>query len=86
MYRDDHGEQSPLYLFKPASDTGWPGRNSEYLEPYLAGTNIFICPSDRTRGRIPIVLDWEHFDKHGSFSGSYAYHIGPYQQLDATGK
>ena len=25
MYRDDHGEQSPLYLFKPGSDTGFPG-------------------------------------------------------------
>jgi prepilin-type N-terminal cleavage/methylation domain-containing protein len=86
MYRDDHGEKSPLYLFKPGADTGFPGRNSEYLEPYLGGTNIFICPSDRTRGRIPIDLGWEYFGSQGSFTGSYAYHIGPYQQLDPAGK
>jgi prepilin-type N-terminal cleavage/methylation domain-containing protein len=85
LYRDDHGDKPPLYLFKPLTATGFPGRDAEYLEPYL-GTNVFICPSDRTRGRIPIDFGWEYFGLPGSFTGSYAYHLGPVQQLDPVGK
>lgn len=86
MYRDDHREKPPLYLFKPVTVTGFQGGNVEYLEPYTGGTNLFICPSDRTRGRIPIDLSWEYFGQPGSFTGSYAYHMGPVQQLDPTGR
>jgi prepilin-type N-terminal cleavage/methylation domain-containing protein len=86
MYRDDHAEKPPLYLFRPATATGFPGGNSQYLEPYLGGTNIFICPSDRTRGRIPIDLGWEYFGQAGSFTGSYAYHMGAPQQVDPLGR
>ena len=35
MYRDDYEEKPPLYLFKPVSATGFPGGNSQYLEPYV---------------------------------------------------
>jgi prepilin-type N-terminal cleavage/methylation domain-containing protein len=86
MYRDDHAEKPPLYLFRPASATGFPGGNMQYLESYVGGTNIFICPSDRTRGHIPIDLGWEYFGQPGRFTGSYAYHMGPPQQLDPVGK
>jgi prepilin-type N-terminal cleavage/methylation domain-containing protein len=86
MYSDDNADKPPLYLFKPQSPTGFPGGNVPYLETYLGGTNIFICPSDRTGGHIPLDLGWEYFGKPGSFTGSYAYHIGPSQQLDAAGK
>jgi prepilin-type N-terminal cleavage/methylation domain-containing protein len=86
MYRDDHNERPPLYLFQPRSPTGFPGTNSQYLEPYLGGTNIFICPSDRTRGHIPINLGWEYFGRVGSFTGSYAYHMGAPQQLVPEGR
>jgi prepilin-type N-terminal cleavage/methylation domain-containing protein len=86
LYRDDNREKPPLYLFRPRGTTGFPGTQSEYLEPYLGGTNIFVCPSDRTRGHIPFNLGWEYFGPSGSFTGSYAYHLGPWQQLDPTGK
>jgi prepilin-type N-terminal cleavage/methylation domain-containing protein len=86
MYRDDNSEKPPLYLFKPATSTGFPVGTGPYLERYLAGTNIFICPSDRTRGHIPIDLGWEYFGQMGSFTGSYAYHMGPLQQLDIEGR
>ena len=86
MYRDDHQDKPPLYLFKPDSPTGWPGINSEYLEPYIGKTNIFICPSDRTEGRIPLNLGWEYFGPVGGFTGSYAYHMGPWQQFNPDGK
>jgi prepilin-type N-terminal cleavage/methylation domain-containing protein len=86
LYRDDNGDKPPLYLFKPSSPTGFSGGNSQYLERYLGGTNIFICPSDATRGRIPIDLGWEYFGLPGYFTGSYAYHMGPPQQLDPVGR
>jgi len=86
MYRDDNSDKPPLYLFRPAADTGFPGRNAPYLDPYLGGTNIFICPSDATRGRIPIDLGWEYFGQPGSFTGSYAYHMGAPHQVDPLGK
>jgi prepilin-type N-terminal cleavage/methylation domain-containing protein len=86
MYRDDNADKAPLYLFRPATATGFPGANSQYLEPYLGGTNIFICPSDATRGRTPIDLGWEYFGQPGSFTGSYAYHMGVPHQLDPLGK
>ncbi len=86
LYRDDNAEKAPLYLFRPGPNTGYPGGSSMYLETYVGGTNIFICPSDRTKGRIPIDLGWEYFGKVGDFTGSYAYHIGPWQQLDPSGK
>jgi hypothetical protein len=47
---------------------------------------VFICLSDRTRGRIPFNLGWEYFGAPGDFTTSYAYHMGPWQQLDAVGK
>src|SRR4051812_44971164 len=65
MYRDDHADKPPLYLFQPATKTGFPGATNVYLEPYTGGTNIFICPSDRTRGHIPIDLNWEYFGQPG---------------------
>ena len=86
MYRDDNNDKPPVYLFKPAAPTGWPAANSKYLEPYTGGTNLFICPSDRTEGRIPIDLGWEYFGPAGGFTGSYAYHMGPWQQFDPNGK
>jgi len=86
MYRDDHNEKPPIYLFRPGGPTGFPGATNQYLEPYTAGTNLFICPSDRTRGRIPLDLGWEYFGPKGSFTGSYAYHMGPWQQFDPVGK
>jgi prepilin-type N-terminal cleavage/methylation domain-containing protein len=87
MYKDENNEKPPLYLFKPSTPTGYPlGNTPHYLEPYVAGTNIFICPSDRTRGRIPFNLGWEYFGQPGSFTGSYAYHMGPAQQLDPNGR
>jgi prepilin-type N-terminal cleavage/methylation domain-containing protein len=86
MYRDDNAEKPPLYLFRPGSSTGFPGIDSPYLESYVGGTNIFVCPSDMTRGRIPIDLGWEYFGQPGKFTGSYAYHMGPPQQLDPAGK
>lgn len=84
MYRQDHGKP-PLYLVNPGRKTfGYPGGNTEYLEKhYVANTNTFICPSDRTRGHIPINLGWEYF---GDFTTSYAYHMGPWQQLHPEGK
>jgi prepilin-type N-terminal cleavage/methylation domain-containing protein len=85
LYRDDNGDKPPLYFFKASTPTGFPGGNREYLEPYV-GTNIFICLSDRTKGRIPINLGWEYFGTPGSFTGSYAYHMGPWQQTDPAGK
>ena len=87
MYRDDYQDKPPVYLFKPSTPTGWPAVNSEYLEPYVGGTtNVFICPSDRTRGHIPINLGWEYFGPPGKFTGSYAYHMGPWQQFHQDGK
>jgi prepilin-type N-terminal cleavage/methylation domain-containing protein len=85
MYRDDHLDRPPLYLVNPGRNTfGYPGTNTAYLEKgYLENTNCFICPSDRTRGRIPIDLGWEYF---GDFTTSYAYHLGPWQQTRSEGK
>ena len=88
MYRDDYENRPPLYLVNPRSDTyGYPGGNREYLEnKYCGNTNVFICPSDRTRGRIPIDLGWEYFGSTNNFTTSYAYHMGPWQQTRPEGK
>ena len=86
MYRDDNDDKPPTYLFKPSTITGWPVPDSLFLQPYVGTTNLFICPSDRTRGRIPFNLGWEYFGQPGSFTGSYAYHMGPWQQYDSLGK
>ena len=87
MYKDDNGDKPPLYLFKPTSPTGYPlGNTPRYLETYLGKTNVFVCPSDRTKGKIPFNLGWEYFGQPGSFTGSYAYHMGPWQQLTVEGK
>ena len=90
MYRDDQKDRPPLYLVNPGSKTDYPGGgkypggNTNYLEAgYVPNTNAFICLSDRTRGRIPIDLGWEYF---GDFTTSYAYHLGPWFQLDPLGK
>jgi prepilin-type N-terminal cleavage/methylation domain-containing protein len=88
MYRDDHENRPPLYLVDPGSDTyGYPGGNTPYLERnYLQNTNVFLCPSDRTRGRIPIDLGWEYFGSTNTWTTSYAYHLGPWQQTTPEGK
>ena len=91
MYRQDQNDRPPLYLTNPGKDTyGFPGGNTEYLEKkeYLGSTNSFICKSDRTYGSIPIDLGWEYFGYATSnrFTGSYAYHLGPWQQTDPGGK
>src|SRR5262249_28335311 len=85
MYRDDNNPPPPLYLVNPGSKTfGYPGGNTNYLEvQYVPNTNTFICIDDRTKGRIPIDLGWEYF---GDFTTSYAYHLGPSQQIDPAGK
>ena len=87
MYKDDNADKPPLYLFKPKTATGYPlGSTPRYLETYLGNTNVFVCPSDRTKGKIPFNLGWEYFGQPGSFTGSYAYHMGPWQQLTVEGK
>jgi prepilin-type N-terminal cleavage/methylation domain-containing protein len=95
MYRDDNGERPPLYLVNPRQHTfGYPGANTEYLEKKssLGSTNSFICLSDRTKGNIPIDLGWEYFGAPdtgtatNSFTTSYAYHMGPWQQTTPDGK
>ncbi|MCP5518200.1 MAG: type II secretion system protein [Verrucomicrobiales bacterium] len=85
MYRDDNEGRPPLYLVNPTNLTyGYKGGDQPYLERgYLENTNSFICLSDRTRGHIPIDLGWEYF---GEFTTSYAYHLGPWQQLTTEGK
>lgn len=84
MYRDDQQDRPPLYLANPGRRTfGYPGGSTEYLEKGYLTTNSLICPSDRTRGRIPIDLGWEYF---GDFTTSYAYHLGPWQQTNPDGK
>lgn len=86
MYKDDNNDKPPAYLFKPGVITGFPGNNVEYLERYLGATNSFICPSDRTQGRIPMNLGWEYFGTPGSFTGSYAYHMGAPMQFLPDGR
>ena len=89
LYRQDQRDRPPLYLVNPGKDTyGYPGGNTEYLErkDYMGNTNLFVCHSDRTRGRIPIDLGWEYFGATNTFTTSYAYHMGPWQQTDPTGK
>jgi prepilin-type N-terminal cleavage/methylation domain-containing protein len=84
MYRQDY-DRPPLYLVNPGRNTfGYGGGNTEYLEKsYVSNTNSFICLSDRTKGRIPINHGWEYF---GEFTTSYAYHMGPWQQLRPDGQ
>ena len=95
MYRDDSADRPPLYLVNRRQYTfGYRGGNTEYLETknYLGSTNSFVCLSDRTRGNIPIDLGWEYFGGQdggkapNSFTTSYAYHMGPWQQTDTDGK
>jgi prepilin-type N-terminal cleavage/methylation domain-containing protein len=89
IYRQEQNERPPLYLVNPGPDTyGYPGGNTQYLEArqYLGSTNSFICPSDRTRGKIPIDLGWEYFGTEKTFTTSYAYHLGPWQQTAPDGK
>ena len=91
LYRQDNNDRPPLYLVNPGSDTyGYPGGNTQYLErkEYLGRTNSFICPSDRTYGSIPIDLGWEYFGfaSTNHFTGSYAYHWGPWFQTTTDGK
>jgi len=89
LYRQDQNDRPPLYLVNPGKDTyGYPGANTQYLEKkeYLASTNVFVCPSDRTFGKIPIDLGWEYFGATNTFTTSYAYHMGPWQQTDPAGK
>lgn len=86
MYRDDNNDKPPLFLFRPGPGAAMRGATAEYLERYLGRTNVFICPSDRTRGRIPFNLGWEYFGQPGGFTGSYAYHMGGPQQLTPEGK
>ncbi len=90
LYQDDNREKPPLFLVYPGRNTGIAGIPiaSNYLEgpQYLGSTNVFICLSDRTKGRIPIDLGWEYFGAAGDFTTSYAYHMGAPQQLDPTWK
>ncbi len=89
IYRQEQNDRPPLYLVNPRSDTyGYPGGNTLYLEAkqYLGSTNSFICPSDRTRGKIPIDLGWEYFGTEKTFTTSYAYHLGPWFQTTTDGK
>jgi prepilin-type N-terminal cleavage/methylation domain-containing protein len=87
LYRDDNNERPPLYLVNPGRNSGFPGGNTNYLEKgYVPNTNSFICLSDRTRGHIPIDLNWEYFGKAGDFTTSYAYHMGPLQQTTPDGR
>lgn len=89
LYQDDHNEKPPLFLVYPGRRSGFPGAlASNYLEGprYLGTTNVFICLSDRTRGRIPFNLGWEYFGAPGDFTTSYAYHMGPVQQLLPEGQ
>ena len=87
LYRDDNNERPPLFLVNPGRNSGFPGGNTNYLEKgYVPNTNSFICLSDRTRGHIPIDLNWEYFGKVGDFTTSYAYHMGPLQQTTPDGR
>ena len=95
MYRDDSADRPPLYLVNPRQYTfGFKGGNTAYLEQknYLGSTNSFVCLSDRTKGNIPIDLGWEYFGAPGTgtptntFTASYAYHMGHWQQTDPGGK
>jgi prepilin-type N-terminal cleavage/methylation domain-containing protein len=89
LYRQDQNDRPPLYLVNPGRDTyGYPGGNTEYLErkEYMGRTNLFVCPSDRTLGKIPIDLGWEYFGATNTFTCSYAYHMGPWQQTTTDGK
>ena len=88
MYQEDFQEKAPLYLVNPGPSPGFAGGNTNYLEgsKYLGSTNVFICKSDRTRGRIPIDLGWEYYGQVGWFTTSYAYHAGAWQQLTPEGR
>ena len=89
IYRQDQADRPPLYLVNPGPDTyGYPGGNTQYLEAkgYLGSTNVFVCASDRTKGKIPIDLGWEYFGATNTFTTSYAYHMGPWEQTTADGK
>lgn len=89
LYQDDNRDRPPLFLVYPGRNSGVSGPlASNYLEGprYLGTTNVFICLSDRSKGHIPIDLGWEYFGAPGEFTTSYAYHMGPWQQLNEDGK
>jgi len=89
LYRQDQNDRPPLYLVNPGPDTyGYPGGKTQYLESkgYLGNTNVFVCASDRTKGKIPIDLGWEYFGATNTFTTSYAYHMGPWEQTTSDGK
>lgn len=80
LYEQDW-EEYPLYLVNPGKKTSYPGGNTQYLEKYVKSTAIFVCPDDYTDGHIDFDLGWEYWD-----NTSYAYHVGPWQQLDPQGQ
>jgi hypothetical protein len=84
-YRDDNNERPPL-LVNPGRNSGFPGGNTNYLEKGYAQYEFLHLLSDRTRGHIPIDLNWEYFGKAGDFTTSYAYHMGPLQQTTPEGR
>src|SRR4030095_11737962 len=87
LYEQDNRDRQPLFLVNPGRNSGFPGGNRPYLEKgYLESTNLFICPSDRTKGQIPIDLGWEYYGAPGDFTTSYAYHMGASQQLTPDGQ
>jgi prepilin-type N-terminal cleavage/methylation domain-containing protein len=83
MYRQDNNQCPPLYLVNPGSSTfGYPGANTYYLEKgYVPNTNMFLCPDDHTFGNMQVDLGWEMFA-----ATSYAYHLGPWQQVTDEGR
>ncbi len=88
LYQEDNRDRPPLFLVNPGLRSGFAGGGTNYLEgsKYLSTTNVFICKSDRTSGRIPIDLGWEYYGTLGEFTTSYAYHMGASQQVTPEGK
>ena len=89
LYQDNNADRPPLFLVYPGKNSGVTiPIASNFLEgpQYLGNTNSFVCLSDRTKGHIPIDLGWEYFGTVGEFTTSYAYHTGPWQQLNPDGK
>jgi len=86
MYRQDYNNVPPIYLVNPLNVPLASGYNQGLSRPYLENgyvpnTNTFICLSDRTHGTIPIDQGWEYWT-----NTSYAWHMGPWQQYDPSGK
>ena len=83
LYQEDFRGRPPLYLLDPQRRTfGYPGGSTPYLEKgYVENLGTFVCLDDKTGGHIRFDLGWEYFD-----NTSYAYHMGPWQQVNADGK